>query len=146
MKIFKAELIQLIVSNGTGQLRFYFPDNSVLRNTPTQVVKTKGIEFYPSEAVPLAPDGNTVMSSADLREGFLVLYISEGEYLKVPISKFVSLHNNSVSTDTNYPYVTNLAELADLMVNYPKSYVMFPAAITTDRTILCNVYYDFFVK
>lgn len=146
MKIFKAELIQLIVSNGTGQLRFYFPDNSILRNTPNQVVKTKGIEFFPSEAVPLAPDGQTVMSSADLREAFLVLYISDGEYLKVPVSKFISLHNNSVSTDTNYPYVTNLAELADLMVNYPKSYIQFPAAITTDRTILCCVYYDFYNK
>lgn len=149
MKIFKSELLQQMVPNGTTQTRFYFPDNAVLRTDTQKVVKIKGLEFYPAEAVPLAPDGSAVIPAADINGAFVVLYIENGEYLKIPICKLISVHNNTSQAESaaNYPYIVNLPELGDLMVNWPKSYVLFATTVgTTNTTILSTVYYDFYPR
>lgn len=151
MKISKSELVPINVPTGTTAQKFYFPDNSVLRTTANQLVKTKGIEFYPSEAVSTSPDGQPVMSSADLATGYLVLYVDNGEYLKFPISKLVSVINNTNAAwpgeTANYPHVINLVEFADANVNWPKSYVLFPSALNaTGVQILSTVYYDFYTR
>lgn len=147
MKIFKAEIVSINVAATTTATKFYFPDNSTLRTTGTTLVKTKAIEFYPSEAVGISPDGIEVMSSVDIRKGYLVLYVENGEYIKLPLSKLVSVFNNTTDPADafNYPHIYNLADLADVQVNWPKSYVFFPSALAaTGVSILCNVYYDFY--
>jgi len=151
MKIFKSEIVPINVPTGTTATKFYFPDNSVLRTTANQLVKTKGIEFYPSEAVANSLDGQPNMSSADLNSGYLVLYVDNGEYLKFPLSKLVSVTNNTNTAWpgelANYPHVINLVDLADVQVNWPKSYIVFPTALNaTGVQVLCTVYYDFYTR
>lgn len=150
MKIPKSELVPINVPTGTTALKFYFPDNSVLRTDSSKVVRTKGLEFYPSQAVAKSPDGVTNMTSTDLAQGYLVLYIDNdgGEYIKIPLVKLMSVANNTVTAwpgeTANYPHVMEIPELNDVMVNWPKSYVFFPAALAaTGVSILCTVYYDF---
>ena len=149
-KIQKSELVPINIPTGTTATKFYFPDNSVLRTTGSQLVRTKGIEFYPSQCVAKSPDGVTNMSSTDLCSGYLVLYIDDagGEYVKIPINKLISVANNTVTAWpgelANYPHSMELPDLDNLMVNWPKSYIMFPAALTaTGVSVLCTVYYDF---
>jgi hypothetical protein len=149
-KITKSELVTINVPTGTTATKFYFPDNSVLRTSGSQLVKTKGIEFYPSQAVALSPDGVTNMSSGDLCSGYLVLYIDDagGEYVKIPLNHLISVANNTTTAwpgeKANYPHVMEIPELENLMVNWPKSYVFFPAALTaTGVAMVCTVYYDF---
>jgi len=147
MKIFKSEVVTIDVPNGATARKFYFPDNSVIRTTANQLIKTKGIEFFPEEAVAFGPDGGTNITSVDLASAYLVLYIDGGEFLKMPIARLMSVHNNTTQAwpaqSENYPYVVNLSEFADLQVNWPKSYVLFSAALTaTDVVIVSAVYYD----
>lgn len=148
MKITKSELVTINVPTGTTALKFYFPDNSVLRTSANQLVRTHGIEFYPSQAVAKGPDGTTAMTSTDISQGYLVLYIDNdgGEYVKIPLSKCVSVFNNTTTAWpgelANYPHVNSIPELADLVVNWPKSYVFFPSAlVATGVSINCTVYY-----
>ena len=153
MKITKSELVTINVPNGTTALKFYFPDNSVLRTSANQLVKTKGLEFYPAESVAYGPDGTTAMTSTDIAQGYLVLYIDNdgGEYIKIPLNKLVSTFNNTSQGwpgDTNnYPHVFEVPEFDDLMVNWPKSYVFFPTALqATGVSINCTVYYQMYKR
>lgn len=151
MKIFKSEVVTIAIPSGTTALKFYFPDNSTIRTTATQLTKTKGIEFFPSQAVALGPEGQTNITSADLAKAYLVLYVDGGEFVKIPVARLMSVTNNTNSAwpgeTANYPHVINLSEFADLQVNWPKSYVLFPAALTaTDRVIVTAVYYDFYQR
>lgn len=149
MKITKSELVTINVPTGTTALKFYFPDNSVLRTSANQLVRTQGIEFYPAQSVAKGPDGTTAMGSTDIAQGYLVLYIDNdgGEYVKIPLNKLVSTFNNTSTAwpgeVANYPHVYSIPEFDNLMVNWPKSYVFFPSALAaTGVSINCTVYYQ----
>jgi hypothetical protein len=149
-KLQKSEIVTINVPNGTTATKFYFPDNSVLRTDSSQLVRTKGVEFYPAQAVAKSPNGVTNMGSVDLCSAYLVLYIDDagGEYVKIPVVKLISVANNTTTAfpgePYNYPHVIEIPELDNLMVNWPKSYIMFPAALSaTNLSITSTVYYDF---
>lgn len=149
-KIQKSEIVSINVPTSTTATKFYFPDNSILRTDSSQVVRTKGVEFYPAQAVAKSPNGVSNMGSVDLCSGYLVLYIDDagGEYLKIPLAKLISVYNNTTTAfpgePYNYPHVIEIPPFDDVMVNWPKSFVMFPAALNaTGLAITCTVYYDF---
>jgi len=148
MKISKAELITIAVPNGTTALKFYFPDNATLRNTERQSVFTKAVTFYPSQVVANAPSGTANMSSVDLIKAYFVAYIDDGEYITIPVTKLIDVHSNDNQVGAaNYPYSFILPELDNVMINWSKSYVMFPTALAaTNVVIIANVIYNFFKK
>lgn len=144
MKFSKIELVEINVPAGTTQQKFYFPDNSVIRSTPSKDVLTKALIFYPSQAVTKAPSGATNMSSVDLCKAYLVLYINNGEFYKIPVVNHIATHSNdaTAASAANYPYNFLLPELDNLNVNWPKSYVLFPEALAaTGLAIVCAISY-----
>lgn len=153
MGIRRAELVAINIPTGATAKQYNFPDNASLRTTDLQTIFTRGIEFYPQEAfgsTGTAPDGTSLMGQADLLTGFLNLYINEGWYFTAPICSLIRVGNGSTAVGgnaiaaPNYTHViTNLTDqLEDLIITWAKSYVIFPAAVTANRAILCNVYYD----
>lgn len=139
LRIHKSELISLPIAAGSTASRFYFPDNSVIRTTDLQTVNTMGLEFFPFEAVPAAPDQAVVLPIATLQQGFCVLYINDGEYYQIPLVRMVTV------SDGSYPFIFDLAALNNLDVNWSKSYVFFPTAPAPENNscLLCCVYYDY---
>jgi hypothetical protein len=140
LKIFKSELIQINIEAASTSTKFFFPDNAVIRTTPLQKVKTKGLEFFPFEAVPAAPDQSAVLPIAALQQGFCTLYVNDGEFYTIPLVRMVTI------SDGSYPFIFDLAALADLDVNYAKSFVFFPTApapVAASALLLC-VYYEYY--
>lgn len=140
LKIYKSELIQIPIQAGSTSTKFFFPDNAVIRSTEFQKVKTKGLEFFPAEAVPTAPDQSAVLPITTLQQGFCTLYVNDGEYYTIPLVRMVTV------SDGSYPFIFDLASLADLDVNYAKSFVFFPTAPNPedDSALLLCVYYEYY--
>lgn len=137
LNIHKSELI--LIPIGASGTKFFFPDNAVIRSTDLQKVKTMGLEFFPSEAVPTCPDQTANLPIASLKTGFCVLYIQDGEYYQIPLARMVTI------SDGSYPFIFDLAALNNLDVNWAKSYIFFPTAPAPEdpTSAMCCVYYDY---
>jgi len=73
------------VAIGTGGTQFNFPDQPDLRDA-----KIDAISVYYGQMLPLTPLGANVPGYDDLRKLYLVLYVSEVEFIKIPLTHLVT--------------------------------------------------------
>ena len=140
----KVQLIEIAIP-GTGsantQTRVTFPDQPFLR---TKYINS--LEIYTSNEITTSPLGNAILSSAQLKTGYLSLYgqdpesqQSEGVWFQlVPL---VDLHRIVNGTD---PYVFHPYEIEPRQIQWEKSQFFFSAQLgnTAALSILLKVGYQ----
>ena len=107
----------IVPANSTAPGSFYFPDLPNLRNK-----KIEKISVYNSTIVPTTPDNITVIAEAQNEYSYLVLYVNEREYIKIPLTHLQSITSSTTGSRT-YLTVNGYAPLNDLDVIWSKSYV-----------------------
>lgn len=103
------------------------------------------LETYSAGDVPVSPQNNPLLTIAQLKTGFLTLYMSDpdnqdgpGQWIyNIPL---ISLHNVQNGTD---PYTRDKFLMMPASIVWEKSYLYFPAAIavTVNTSVLFNVGY-----
>lgn len=144
IKVNKSELVEVIISGAAGgnkQVNITFPDIPQLRGKLID-----SIEVLITDDVSKSPTGLDLITSAQMKSGFLTLFISDpqkpgdmGEFVKnFPLS---ALHR--VQSSANSIFVRALPLFPGLQVQFAKCQVLFGAPInnTDNVSILFNVYY-----
>jgi len=140
----KSQVLQ-IVQPATTNLKIMFPDNKILQSNKNVGVYIKGLEFFPKEILAKAPDGTANMTSTDMCTAYVSLYIDDGYFFEIPLIRLISTHLNTVTAANaeNFGHVDYLTPLLDLDINWPKSFILFPAATSLAATLVCAVYFDY---
>lgn len=133
MRLSLFQAIELPIASGTTLTRFFFPDQSQLRNAFIQ-----GIQFYTPTVITATPlTGSTPISLADMKKASLTLYSGD---LQVVYSMPI-LNLNEIS-DGGSPYVWDLPMLNNITINWVKSYIQFSSAPTGATAISLGAYYE----
>ena len=115
----------IVPANSTAPGSFYFPDLPNLRNK-----KIEKISVYNYATVPHTPDNILVTSVGQNIDSYLVLYVNEREYIKMPLSHLQNITTSSTGSRT-FLTVDGYAPLNNLDVIWSKSYVKWVNSGTT---------------
>lgn len=133
MRLSLFQAIELPIASGTTLTRFFFPDQSQLRNAFIQ-----GIQFYTPTVITATPlTGSTPTSLADMKKASLTLYSGD---LQVVYSMPI-LNLNEISDGVS-PYVWDLPMLNNITISWVKSYIQFSSAPTGATAISLGAYYE----
>jgi len=135
MQTNKFELVELVIQTGTIGQRFNFPDQPKLR-----YVKLNALETFDINDLTVSSTGNALVSAANLKQAYLVLYINGGENVnRIPL---ISIHRQQ-SGATPSPFVMSLAQYQGQQVTWEKSYILMGSSITAASTFsfLLGVHY-----
>ena len=135
MQTNKFELVELVINAGTSGSRFNFPDQPKLR-----YVKLNAIESYDVNDLTVSSTGNALVSAANFKLSYLVLYINGGENVnRIPL---ISLHRTQSGSSPD-PFVMGLSQFQGQQVTWEKSYILTGNSITAASTFsfLLGIYY-----
>ena len=143
-KIFKHEIIEVVIPKGNTQTQIMIPDQPNLRS-----VKITGINFYYGNqdgetdgTVPTSPISQLpVIDVKKLNKVFLTLLdFTNFEFLKLAPAPTL----NTLLGEEKGRYENNAAQFTGQIVNYPKSYITLSQQISdpvNDTVVLFSVYY-----
>jgi hypothetical protein len=116
-RLFKHELIEVVIPVSSTSSKFYLPDLPNLRNVHLWNLATYSFLNTPKSII----SGLPVIPMALLRSCFLTLQTYNGKNFcyQVPLIEFLTLSNIVVGQDNNYQPIT----FAGQKINYPKSYI-----------------------
>jgi hypothetical protein len=128
------ELVEVIVTAGaSGGNKILIGDIEDLRNDNTQDIIIQGIEFFTVESMPLAPSGNPVLTTAQLQNLFLTLYISDEESIEnLPCIRLNNMFE-SLATGTMQQQFER-TRLENLVVSWFKSFFFLATPFATGTT------------
>lgn len=142
----KTQWVELILNGTTGTPNTQNQPNFL----PQTFLNNKlivSLEVYSSNDVPVSPNNNPLLTIAQIKGGFLTLYMSDpesknggnqGQWLyNLPL---IDLHNVQNGTD---PYVRDKFLMMPSSIVWEKSYIYFPTAppVTAQSSVLFNVGY-----
>ena len=113
------ENVTVTVSGGGTQ--FNFPDQPNLRGVPIDCITT-----YYFEQIPQTPNGQNLLYSLDLASSFLVLYVKDEEYIRIPMTHLVN--NYTPAGGLGFINGNGYIPLGGLNIIWSKSYVKYPTA------------------
>jgi hypothetical protein len=117
------ELLEIQIPANSTATRFPVPDQPQLRSDQTQDVITQSMQVYNVTDVPLSPNNVAVVSGANMKQTYLVLYIDgEESIFRIPLT---DLHITNNLAD---PYQWEMDLFDNLQVDWSKSYFLTPAA------------------
>ena len=131
------EFMEVIIPNGSTQSRFYLVDLANIRN-----VRLRQLVTYNSSVLPFDTSGNPVVTQAILNRIFLTLVNWDGlqVYHQVPLNFFQTQFVVDTAGTVNNNFI---AQLGDIIVNYPKSYLeYFGTPLGADTTVPLSIFYD----
>ena len=105
---------------GTGGTQFNFPDQPDLRDA-----RLDAISVYYGQMLPLTPTGANVPGYDTMRQLYLVLYVSEVEFIKIPLTHLVTQMAPNVGSITSATGINSngYLPLGGIKVIWSKSYV-----------------------
>jgi hypothetical protein len=140
-KVYKSQLIELVVPANSGARRFQFQDQPYLRGK-----KITSIEILNSGDVNASPTGNAVITDTQMQKSYLTLYLDDvnnrqnvGEWIQlVPFSILHRIQNSSTN-----PFVRQMFDLQSQVVYWEKCYINVSSSLgnTTDISYLIQVYF-----
>jgi hypothetical protein len=135
-KVGKYELITIVVQAGDTRQEYYFPDLPNLRNAHVQT-----ISVYNEATVTTDPNNIATMTTADVRQSFLVLNINDKEDVKIPMGTLCNLKYQG-SPIYNTANQNGYMPFAGQIITWPKSYVKFPNGHDAGQfSIVLGVFY-----
>ena len=135
-KVGKYELVTIVVQAGDTRQEYYFPDLPNLRNAHIQT-----ISVYNEATVTTDPNNIATMTTADVRQSFLVLNINDKEDVKIPMGTLCNLKYQG-SPIYNTANQNGYMPFAGQIVTWPKSYVKFPNGHDAGQfSIVIGVFY-----
>lgn len=125
------------VPTGTGGTQFNFPDQPNLRGVPVHAISVYWSMF-------LTPDGAQLPDISIIKQSFLVLYVKNDEYIRIPLSHLITNYASGNSTSSIPVNSNGYIPMGGLHVIWSKSYVKVPAGYTpTDtRSFMFGVFYS----
>jgi len=138
-KIQNYQFVEIVVPQSSTGTRFYFPDQPQLRFTSLLNL----VCYTTGTATNSILSGNPLLSTANLKNTYLVLYANDKEAVnRIPVLELNRVASNSTTAD---PYVFSLNAFAGQQIVWSKSYIQTPVAyssITTSNYSVCfGVYY-----
>jgi len=140
-KVYKSQLIELVVPANSGARRFQFQDQPYLRGK-----KITSIEILNAGDVNASPTGNAVITDTQMQKSYLTLYLDDvnnrqnvGEWIQlVPFSILHRIQNSSTN-----PFVRQMFDLQSQVVYWEKCYINVSSSLgnTTDISYLIQVYF-----
>lgn len=136
----RSELLEIQIPANSTATRFNIPDQPQLRTDSTQDVVVQAIESYTIVDLALSPNNVPVVSSANFKQTYLVLYVDgEESIFRMPLTDFHVLSNG---TDA---FRYKMLILDNRRVDWTKSYFLTPAAygggVFATFSFLLNVHY-----
>lgn len=127
-KVQNFEFIEVIVPQSSTGTRFYFNDQPQLR-----FVSTLNIVCYtPGVVSNSILSGNPLLSQANLKNTYLVLYYNDKESVnRMPVLELNRIASNSSTAD---PFVFQAAPFAGQQIIWSKSYILTPTAYSSIGT------------
>ena len=127
-KLQNFEFIECIVPQSSTGTRFYFSDQPQLR-----FVSTLNIVVYtPGVVTNSILSGNPLLSQANLKNTYLVLYYNDKESVnRMPVLELNRIASNSSTAD---PFVFNPAPFSGQQIIWSKSYILTPTAYSSIST------------
>jgi hypothetical protein len=138
-KIQNYEFVEIIVPQSSTATKFYFNDQPQLR-----FVSLLNMSSYtPNVMTNSILSGNPLLSIANLKNTYLVLYANDKESInRIPVLELNRIASNSTSAD---PYAFQLNAFAGQKVTWSKSYIQTPVAYSSisasNYSVCFGVYY-----
>lgn len=140
-KVYKSQLIELVVPANSGARRFQFQDQPYLRGK-----QITAIEILNANDVNASPTGNAVISNTQMQKSYLTLYLDDATNRKnvgewIQLVPFAILHR--VQTTANDPFVRQMYELQNQVIYWEKCYINVSSALgnVADVSYLIQVYF-----
>jgi hypothetical protein len=137
-KIYKTELVEIIIPANTTATKFQIPDQPNLREVLLMGVETFSYEITPKSVL----SGTKLLSTAQLQQ----VYLTFQDYNGVEFNKQSPAITYKTIGNTAGEFVErDFKKFTGQKTNYPKSYIQFPVTLgnTEDLSFLMQVsYYD----
>lgn len=122
------ELIEVQIPATSTATKFNIPDQPQLRTDQDADIIIQAIETYDILSVPLSPNNVAVVTSADLLQTYITLYIDGEESIyRVPLVSMKRILNETTGGAVQ-PSVFEIFKLRNLKVDWTKSYFFTPVA------------------
>lgn len=123
------EMIETNIPANSGATRFNFADQPQLRTDQSQDVIIQGLEVFDVVDVPLSPNNVAVVSSANLKQTYIVLYVDGEESIyRIPLTKLKVANNFAGPYNAATANDSGTVAFRNLQVDWTKSYFFTPAA------------------
>lgn len=137
-KVQQYEFIEVVVPQSSTGTRFYFPDQPQLRF----VSMLNLVCYTPDTITNSVLSGNPLLTIANLKTSFLVLYYNDKESVaKIPVLELNRVATNSATGAFSY----DITPFAGQQIIWAKSYIQTPtayASISGSNFSICfGVYY-----
>lgn len=135
-RVFKHEMIEIIVPANSTSTKFQIPDQPNLRDT-----NILGVEAYTDDVTPKSPlSGEAVVTETELKSIFLTFQDNAGnEFNKqAPLLQY-----KTIQSSANGFIDRDFKNFAGQVVNYPKSYITMPVALgnVVNKSVLLSIFY-----
>jgi hypothetical protein len=121
-KVQQYEFIEVVIPQSSTATRFYFPDQPQLRF----VSMLNLVCYTPGVVTNSILSGNALLSLANLKNTYLVLYYNDRESVnRIPVLELNRIATNSGTGD---PYSFAITPFAGQQIIWAKSYIQTPAA------------------
>jgi hypothetical protein len=121
-KVQQYEFIEVVIPQSSTATRFYFPDQPQLRF----VSMLNLVCYTPGVVTNSILSGNALLSLANLKNTYLVLYYNDRESVnRIPVLELNRIATNSSTGD---PYAFAITPFAGQQIIWAKSYIQTPAA------------------
>jgi len=119
------EFIECVVPQSSTATRFYFQDQPQLR-----FVSTLNLVCYtPGVVTNSILSGNPLLSLANLKNTYLVLYANDKEQInRIPVLELNRIASNSGTGD---PYAFSITPFNGQQIIWSKSYILTPSAYSS---------------
>ena len=137
-KVQNYEIIEVPIQASSTGTKFYVPDQPQLR-----FVSLLNLTCYTTDTISVSPlSGNPLLSLANLKQTFLVLYYNDKESVKyLPVLEL----NRVVSNTATAAFSFDITPFAGQQIIWAKSYIQTPTAyssISASNFSVCfGVYY-----
>ena len=137
-KVQNYEIIEVPIQASSTGTKFYVPDQPQLR-----FVSLLNLTCYTTDTISVSPlSGNPLLSLANLKQTFLVLYYNDKESVKyLPVLEL----NRVVSNTATAAFIFDITPFSGQQIIWAKSYIQTPTAyssISASNFSVCfGVYY-----
>jgi len=129
-KVYRHELIEVLIPANATATKFMIPDQPNLRN-----MKIMGVEAYTIDVTPASPlSGTAVISATDLKKIYLTLQDNAGDQFinLLPLGTL-----KSIQSEGEFPNIErDFKSFTGQIVNYPKSFLTMSSALANGGALV----------
>lgn len=119
------ELLEIQIPANVTQTKFLIPDQPQLRSDQDADIIIQGLEAFDIDAVPLSPANVPLVTTANMKNTYLTLYVEGEESLyRIPMIRLNPVFNAAATS----PSVYEILKIRNKQVDWTKSYFTTPTA------------------